>query len=131
MFSLFSTLFANITWIPMKEVYFEFQLAYFYYYCESHLACFCSKSHYFAGSTLGVREYISAFGVDRSGGWKMKLPPKLGLGTILSLLGQSLTCIGLHTKLWIRNFGTIWKGVRHSRPPGLWASLHYVLLDHI
>ena len=24
-----------------------------------------------------------------------------------------------------------WEGVRQPRPLGLWASLHYVLLDHI
>ena len=106
MFSLFSTLFANTTWIPKKEIYFQFQLAYFYYYCESHLACFCSKSHYFASSTLNVREYVSAFRVDCDEGWKMKSPPRLGLGTILDLLSQSLTCTGLHTRLWVWSLDT-------------------------
>ena len=29
---------------------------------------------------------------------KMELPPKLGLGTLLGLLGQSLTYMGPHTQ---------------------------------
>ena len=61
----------------------------------------------------------------------MESPPKLGLGTMLGLLGQSLTCIGLHTRLWVQNLGMAWEVVRHPRPFGLWACVHYVLLDHI
>ena len=68
-----------------------------------------------------------------SGLWrrKMELPPRLGLGTILGSLGQSLTCMGKHTRLWVRSLDTTWKCVRHLRPPGLWADFHYVLLGHI
>ena len=58
-------------------------------------------------------------------------PPRLGLGTILALLGQSLTYMGPRTKLWVWSLGMAWEGVRHPRPPGLWAGLHYVLLGHI
>ena len=61
----------------------------------------------------------------------MESPPRLGLGTILGPLGQSLTHMGPHTKLWVRSLGTAWESVRHPRSPGLWASLHYVLLGHI
>ena len=61
----------------------------------------------------------------------MELPPSLGLGTKLGLLGHSLTCIGMHTKLWVRSLGTTWEGVRHPRQLGLWAGLHDVLLGHI
>ena len=35
------------------------------------------------------------------GGEKVELPPRLGLGTILGLLGQSLTYMGPHIKLWV------------------------------
>ena len=68
-----------------------------------------------------------------SGPWwrKMESPPRLGLGTILSLWGQSLTCMGLYTRLWVQSLGIAWEGVRHLRPPNLWAGLHYVLLGHI
>ena len=55
----------------------------------------------------------------------------LGLRTKLGFLGHLLTCIGLHTKLWVRSLGTAWEGVRYPRLPVLWAGLHYVLLDHI
>ena len=67
-----------------------------------------------------------------SGLWwrKMKLSPRLGLGTILGFLGQSLTFMDKHTRLWARSLGTTWKCVRHLRPPSLWAGLHYVLLGH-
>ena len=68
-----------------------------------------------------------------SGPWrrKMESPTRLGLGTILGLLGQSLICMGLHTKLWVQSLGTTWEGVRHPRQLGLWAGLHDVLLGHI
>ena len=55
----------------------------------------------------------------------MGLPLGLGLGTNL------LTRIGLHTKLWVRCLSIAWEGVRQLRPPNLWASLHFVLLDYI
>ena len=35
------------------------------------------------------------------GGEKMELPPRLGLGTILRLLGQSLIYMGPHIRLWV------------------------------
>ena len=68
-----------------------------------------------------------------SGPWRRKVesPPKLGLGTILGLLDQSLTYMGPHTRLQVQNLGTAWEGVRHPRLPDLWASLHYVLVSHI
>ena len=68
-----------------------------------------------------------------SGPWRRKVesPSRLRLGTILGLLGQSLTYMGPRTRLWIRSLGTAWKGVRHPRQPDLWASLCYVLLGHI
>ena len=68
--------------------------------------------------------------MDR-GGQKMELPTRLGLGTILGLLGQSLTYMGLHTRLWVRILGMAGKGVKHLRPPSLWAGFYYVLLGHI
>ena len=45
-------------------------------------------------------------GVDQVKGEKMELPPRLGLETVLDLLGHSLTCIGLHTRLRVRSLGT-------------------------
>ena len=68
-----------------------------------------------------------------SGLWQRKVesPPRLGLGTILGPLGQSLTYMGPHTRLWVRSLDTVWEGVRHPRSPGLWANFHYVLLGHI
>ena len=60
----------------------------------------------------------------------MELPHRLGLGTILGLLGHSLTYIGPYTKLWFRSLGAAWEDVRHPRLPDLWASLHSVLLGH-
>jgi len=68
-----------------------------------------------------------------SGPWqrKVKSPLRLGLGTILSLLGQSLTYMGQHTILWVWSLGMAWEDVRYPRSPSLWASLHYVLLGHI
>ena len=65
------------------------------------------------------------------GRWKVELPCKFGLGTKLGLLVHSLTCIGLHTRLWVQSLGTTWEGVRHPRPPSLRAGLHYVLLGRI
>ena len=56
---------------------------------------------------VGARECALTLGVDRGEGWKMKSPPRLGLGTILGLLGQSFTCIGLHTRLWVQSLGTV------------------------
>ena len=61
----------------------------------------------------------------------MELPLGLDLGTKLGLLGHLLTCIGLHTKLRVQSFGIAWEGVKQLRPPGLWAGLHYMLLDYI
>ena len=61
----------------------------------------------------------------------MKSPPSLGIGTILGPLDQSLTHINPCTRLWVRSLGMAWEDVRHPRTPGLWADLHYVLLDHI
>ena len=40
------------------------------------------------------------------GGEKMESPLKLGLGTLLGLLGQSLTYMSPHTRLWVRSLGT-------------------------
>ena len=34
-------------------------------------------------------------------GEKVELPPRLGLGTILGLLGQSFTYMGPHIRLWV------------------------------
>ena len=50
-----------------------------------------------------------------SGLWQRKVesPPKLGLGTILGLLGQSLTYMDPHTRLWVQSLGMAWEGVRH------------------
>ena len=48
----------------------------------------------------------------------MESSPRLGLETILGLLGQSLTCIGLHIRLWLQSLDTAWEGVRHPRLPG-------------
>ena len=61
----------------------------------------------------------------------MELPPRLSLEIILGPLGQSLIQMNPRTKLWIRSLGMAWEGVRHPRPPSLWACLHYVLLGHI
>ena len=61
----------------------------------------------------------------------MESPPRLGLGTVLGLLSQSLTHVGPLTKLWVRSLGMTREGVRQIRLPGLWVSLHYVLLGHI
>ena len=61
----------------------------------------------------------------------MELPPGLGLRTKLGILGHLLICIGLHTRLWVRSLGMTWEGVRQLRLFGLWAGLHYVLLDYI
>ena len=61
----------------------------------------------------------------------MESPPRLGLKTILGVLGQSLTYMGPRTRLWVQSLGTTWKGVKHPRLSGLWAGLHYVLLGHI
>ena len=61
----------------------------------------------------------------------MELLLGLGLGTKLGLLGHLLTCIGLHTKLWVWSLGITWEGVRQLKPVGLWIGLHYVLLDYI
>ena len=61
----------------------------------------------------------------------MELPLGLGSGTKLGLLGHLLTCIGLHTKLWVRSLGIVWEDVRQLRLLVLWAGLHYVLLDYI
>ena len=68
---------------------------------------------------------------NRGGCGLIKSPPRLGLGTILGLLGQSLTHMGTCIKLWVRNLGTAWEGIRHPRPPNLWAGLHCVLVGHI
>ena len=35
------------------------------------------------------------------GGEKVELPPRLGLGIILGLLGQSLTYMGSYIRLWV------------------------------
>jgi len=43
---------------------------------------------------------------NRGGCGLIESPPRLGLGTILGILGQSLTHMGPHTKLWVRNLGT-------------------------
>jgi len=69
----------------------------------------------------------------QSGPWwrKMELPPRLGLGTMLGLLSQSLIYMGPHTRLWVQSLGTAWEGVRHPRSLGLWADFHYVLLGYI
>ena len=66
-------------------------------------------------------------------GWrvKMELPSSLDPETKLGLLGRLLTCIGLHTTLWVQSFDMVWKGVRNPRLPSLWADLYYVLLGHI
>ena len=56
----------------------------------------------------------------------MESPPRLGLGTILGPLDQSLTHMNPRTRIWVQSLGTAWKGVRHPRPPDLWAGLHYV-----
>ena len=61
----------------------------------------------------------------------MESPPKLGLRTILGPLGQSFTQMNPRTRLWVWSLFMNWEGVRQPRPLGLWASLHYVLLDHI
>ena len=53
----------------------------------------------------------------------MESLPGLGLGTKLGILGHLLICIGLHTGLWVPSLGTAWEGVRHPRPPRLWASV--------
>ena len=56
---------------------------------------------------LGIvvaKEYISAeWTVTEK---KMELPPRIGLGIILGLLGQSLTYMGPHTRLWVWSFDT-------------------------
>ena len=49
----------------------------------------------------------------------MELPPILGLGTILGILGRSITYIGLHARLCVWSLGTNWEGVKHPRPPDL------------
>ena len=36
----------------------------------------------------------------------MELPPSLGPRTKLGILGHLLTCIGMHTKLWVWSLGT-------------------------
>ena len=61
----------------------------------------------------------------------MESPPRLGPETILGPLGQTLTHMNPRTKLWVRSLGMVWEGVKHPRPPNLWADLHYVLLGHI
>ena len=61
----------------------------------------------------------------------MESPLGLGPRTKMSTLDHLLTCIGLHTILWIWSLSTVWEGVRPLRLPGLWANLHYVLLGHI
>ena len=66
--------------------------------------------------SVGAREYASAKWTVAE---KNESPPRLGLGTMLGLLGQSLTCMGLHTRLWVRCLGMAWEGVRNPRPPGL------------
>ena len=55
----------------------------------------------------------------------------LGPRTKLGFLGHLLTCICLHTKLWVWSLGMTWECVRHSRLAGLWADLHYVLIGHL
>ena len=71
------------------------------------------------------------FTLDRPPCGLMESPPRLGLGTILGHLGQSLTHMNPRTRLWVQNLGMAWECVRHPRLPGLWASLHYMLLGHI
>ena len=44
-----------------------------------------------------------SLGVDRGEGRKMELPPRLGLETILGLLGHSLTYIGVDTRFCTHN----------------------------
>jgi len=61
----------------------------------------------------------------------MESPPKLGLRTIWGPLGQSFTQMNPRTRLWVRSLGMAWEDVRQLRLPGLWAGLHYALLDHI
>ena len=53
----------------------------------------------------------------------MESLPGLGPGTKLGLLSHLLICMGLHTRLWVPSFGTVWEGVRHSRLLCLWASV--------
>ena len=60
----------------------------------------------------------------------------LGVATWFRSMNQigpygPLTYIGLHTKLWVWSSGTVSEGVRYLRPPGLWAGLYYMLIDHI
>ena len=62
---------------------------------------------------------------------KKDSPHRFGLGTMLGCLGQSLTCIVLHTRLWVRSLYTAWEGVWHPRLPGLWAGLHCVTRPYL
>ena len=62
---------------------------------------------------------------------KMESSPRLGLGTMFDLLGQSLTCMGLHARLLVWSLGTAWEGVKYPRPLNFWAGHHYMLLGHI
>ena len=45
-------------------------------------------------STSGLGIYCASCGL-------MESPPRLGLGTILGPLDQSLTYMGQHTRLWV------------------------------
>ena len=38
--------------------------------------------------------------------------------------------MGLHTKHWFGVMVRGCEGIRQPDPPGLWANLHYVLIDH-
>ena len=85
--------------------------------------------NYNLNTVVGTKESTSRPSGPR---WrKLESSPRLGLRTILGLLGQSLTYIGSRTRLWVQSLGIAWEGVRHPRLPGLWANLHYVLLGHI
>ena len=79
---------------------------------------------------------ISSWEIHLSMEWtrrrvEIELPFGLGPRTKLGILSHLYTCIGLHTRLWVRSLGMAYEGVSHLRLPGSWAGLHYVLLDHI
>ena len=57
--------------------------------------------HYNLNTAVGVKDSMPW----SSGPWwkKLESPPKLGLRIILGLLGQSLTYMSPHTRLWVRS----------------------------
>lgn len=110
------------TWAWVRERYIVYQVFYLMLKAKAIVrlvARFLMEMTIFfevPSRSVGAREYASAKWTVVE---KNKSSPRLGLGTMLGLLGQSLTCMGLHTKSWVRSLGTAWEGVRHLRPLGL------------